>query len=71
VPDDASALHVSLARLSQLGEIAEDYNATITLHRANGDKITSFDGHDATEKLLPCTTCGPMFGFQPSTTCTS
>jgi len=64
VPADARALHVSLTRLSQLGEIAEDYNATIQLHRANGDKIISFDARDATEKLLPCTACAPMFGFQ-------
>lgn len=64
VPDDAAALHISLARLSQLSELAGDYTASITLHRANGDTIASFDDRQATEKILPCTTCGADFGFQ-------
>ncbi|MEO7731746.1 MAG: hypothetical protein ABIY55_12290 [Kofleriaceae bacterium] len=64
VPADASALHFSLARLSQLDELADNYTATIALHRANGDTITRFDARDATEKPTPCTACAPTYGFQ-------
>jgi len=64
VPADADALHVSLARLSQLSEVAPDYTATIALHRASGETITSFDARAATEQVVPCTACGPTYGFQ-------
>jgi hypothetical protein len=64
VPDDAAALHLSLARLSQLAELANDYTASVTLHRANGDTIASFDARQAPEQVVPCTTCGADFGFQ-------
>jgi len=65
VPADASTLHVSIARVSLLEEVAPDYTAVVALHRAGGETIVGFDAQDLDDgAVVACTTCGSEFRYQ-------
>ncbi len=64
VPGDAARLQLSIARLSQLQEVAGDYTAVVTLHRANGDTVAGFDAREAADAVVRCAACGPPYSFQ-------
>jgi hypothetical protein len=57
VPSSATALELSVAVLSEIGQVTPNHTAVIALRKAGGALIEIFDVADVASQFQPCATC--------------